>query len=135
MPALREPGLGPIVGHVTDTSCRVWIRGDETGDEGAALDSERRTLGVATILEVPKADRAKLRTDEGLREVRDSLVGQVKAELQKATDGKAHTLPPLYYFSLHREYDRTGPFCFGEDRKSVWWGTSVPVRLDLGGAG
>src|SRR3546814_7936782 len=93
MPALREPGLGPIVGHVTDTSCRVWIRGDETGDEGAALDSERRTLGVATILEVPKADRAKLRTDEGLREVRDSLVGQVKAELQKATDGQAHTLP------------------------------------------
>src|SRR3546814_17522955 len=88
MPALREPGLGPIVGHVTDTSCRVWIRGDETGDEGAALDSERRTLGVATILEVPKADRAKLRTDEGMREVRDSLVGQVKAELQKATDGK-----------------------------------------------
>src|SRR3546814_5235260 len=58
---------------------------------------------------------SKLRTDEGLREVRDSLVGQVKAELQKATDGKAHTLPPLYYFRLHREYDRTGTFCFGED--------------------
>src|SRR3546814_1342186 len=70
---------------------------------------------VATSREGPKADRAKLRTDEGLREVRDSLVGQVKAELQKATDGKAHTLPPLYYFRLHREYDRTGTFCFGED--------------------
>src|SRR3546814_14275711 len=94
MPALREPGLGPIVGHVTDTSCRVWLRGDETGDEGAALDSERRTLGVAPIPEVPKADRAQLRTDAGLRDVRDSLAGQVTPEFQKATHGKAHPPPP-----------------------------------------
>ena len=43
MPALREPNLGPIVGHVSDTACRVWIRGNDADDKGAELHSDRRT--------------------------------------------------------------------------------------------
>ena len=38
---LRVPSLGPIVGHATSTSTRVWIRGAEAGDH--------RTVGIAAI--------------------------------------------------------------------------------------
>ena len=51
MSSLRAPGLGPIVGHTTDSSCRLWIRADETSDDGATLASERRTIGVIGIVE------------------------------------------------------------------------------------
>ena len=41
MTHLRPPGLGPIVGHTTATSARLWIRGaDDTND---------RTVGVAAL--------------------------------------------------------------------------------------
>ena len=61
MSGLRAPGLGPIVGHTTDRSCRLWIRADDPGDEGAQLDSERRTLGVIAVVgkndvKIPKSD-------------------------------------------------------------------------------
>ena len=49
MSSLREPGLGPIVGHVTPTSARVWIRADDPEDAGAEIARHRRTIGVATI--------------------------------------------------------------------------------------
>jgi alkaline phosphatase D len=39
---LREPKLGPVVGHVTDASARLWIR-------GADVD-RMRTVGVAGIV-------------------------------------------------------------------------------------
>jgi alkaline phosphatase D len=116
MPALREPSLGPIVGHTTDTACRVWIRGSDTEDHGAELSSERRTVGVCAVFEVAKADADKLRSDEGLRTLREGIAKTVHGELKKAREGKANSLPPLYYFRLHREYDRTGAFRFGEDR-------------------
>ena len=38
---LRPPSLGPIVGHTTEKSVRVWIRGAEVG--------ENRTVGVAAL--------------------------------------------------------------------------------------
>ena len=49
MSSLRQPGLGPIVGHTTDSSCRLWIRAGDPQDEGAVLSSERRTLGVLAV--------------------------------------------------------------------------------------
>lgn len=50
MSGLRAPGLGPIVGHTTSTSSRIWIRAGDPGDEEAELDSERRTLGVIAVV-------------------------------------------------------------------------------------
>ncbi len=38
---LRAPSVGPIVGHTTATSSRIWIRGNET--------DESRTVGVAAL--------------------------------------------------------------------------------------
>ena len=113
MPALREPALGPIVGHVSDSSARVWIRGSDSDDKGANLHSDRRTVGVCTLFEVPQQDSKRLHSDDGRSDLRDKLTDAAKAELKKARPGKA--LPQLYYFRLHREYDRTGTFCFGED--------------------
>lgn len=49
MSSLRPPRLGPIVGHTTDTSARLWIRGGAS-DEGAAFEESRRTLGVIAIV-------------------------------------------------------------------------------------
>ncbi len=51
MSSLRAPGLGPIVGHTSDRTCRLWIRAGDPEDAGAELSSERRTLGVITVLE------------------------------------------------------------------------------------
>ena len=84
MSALREPGLGPIVGHASDTTCRIWARGADSEDKGASLHSSRRTIGVIAITEV-----------EG-----DAIDSE---NLE------------LYYFRLHREFDRTGTFNLGED--------------------
>ena len=129
MPALREPGLGPIVGHVTDTSGCVWIRGHDPEDAGAQLSSESRALGVTAVFEVPKEHLGRLHSDDGLRELREAIARKVKTELQKAQDGKAHSLPPLYYFRLHREYDRTGTFRFGLDR-CITGRPSEPLKPD-----
>jgi alkaline phosphatase D len=104
------------VGHVSDTACRVWIRGNDADDKGAELHSDRRTLGVTTVFEVTRADAAKLNNEDGRRELREKFVTSYRTELQKKQAGKPHgDLPQLYYFRLHREYDRTGTFCFGED--------------------
>ena len=59
MSSLRAPGLGPIVGHTTHDSCRLWIRAGDPGDSGASLDSDRRTLGVIGVLNAAgKIDKA-----------------------------------------------------------------------------
>jgi alkaline phosphatase D len=42
MNMLRIPSVGPIVGHVTDNSARIWIR-------GFAEDKDMRTIGVAAL--------------------------------------------------------------------------------------
>lgn len=113
MPALREPALGPIVGHVSDSGACVWIRGRDSDDKGANLHSDRRTVGVCTIFEVPQQDRKLLLSDDGRNELREKITEKAKAELKKTGSGKA--APKIYYFRLHREYDRTGTFCFGHD--------------------
>lgn len=51
MSGLRQPGLGPIVGHTTATSCRLWIRAGDPGDQDHELDENRRTIGVVAVLE------------------------------------------------------------------------------------
>jgi len=50
MTSLRAPGLGPIVGHTTDTSCRIWIRAGDPADSGARLNEDRRTVGVIGLV-------------------------------------------------------------------------------------
>jgi alkaline phosphatase D len=81
MSRLREPGLGPVVGHTTHKTCRIWIRGADPGDRKSNLASERRTMGIAAIVKV---------------------------------DGVEVKKPQPYYFRLHRKFDRTGTFTFGE---------------------
>ena len=51
MSSLREAGLGPIVGHTTDKSGRVWIRARETSSEMGGVAAEQRTIGVAAVVE------------------------------------------------------------------------------------
>ena len=52
MSALRKPSLGPIIGHTTDTTCRIWIRGVDPDDQGTYLHSNRRTVGVIALTEI-----------------------------------------------------------------------------------
>ena len=49
MAALREPSLGPIIGHTTDTTSRIWIRGADPNDRGANQHSRRLTVGVIAL--------------------------------------------------------------------------------------
>ena len=51
MSTIREPQLGPIVGHTTDHSCRLWIRAKDPSDKGSSLSDDRRTIGVITVLD------------------------------------------------------------------------------------
>ncbi|QQS55559.1 MAG: hypothetical protein IPM89_07195 [Candidatus Competibacteraceae bacterium] len=48
MSSLRPAQLGPIVGHTSDTTARLWIRGGSS-DEGTAIDEQRHTIGVIAI--------------------------------------------------------------------------------------
>lgn len=50
MSSLRPAHLGPLVGHTTDKTARLWIRGGSP-DEGANVDQHRRTVGVIAIIE------------------------------------------------------------------------------------
>lgn len=50
MSSLREPHLGPIVGHTTDKSCRLWIRAFDSADRRADLADDRRTIGVIAVM-------------------------------------------------------------------------------------
>ena len=52
MSGLRQPGLGPIIGHTTSTSCRLWIRAGDPGDQDHELSADRRTLGVIAVLKI-----------------------------------------------------------------------------------
>src|SRR4051812_29320667 len=49
MVTLRAPALGPIVGHTTDTTCRIWIRADSAGDNAQNPSSER-VIGVIGVV-------------------------------------------------------------------------------------
>lgn len=50
MLSLRPPGLGPIVGHTTNKSARLWIRAADPDDKGIHLNQQRRTLGVVALV-------------------------------------------------------------------------------------
>jgi len=54
MASLRAPGLGPIVGHTTHNTCRIWIRASDPADHKADLDEDRRTVGVIGIMSANK---------------------------------------------------------------------------------
>ena len=57
MSTLRPPGLGPIIGHTTASSCRFWIRAGDPEDSGVRLSGNRRTIGVIGLL---SGDRSKI---------------------------------------------------------------------------
>lgn len=50
MSALRPPGLGPVIGHTTGTTSRLWIQAAEVKEDGVTLESSRRTVGVLGVL-------------------------------------------------------------------------------------
>jgi alkaline phosphatase D len=54
MASLRPPGLGPLVGATTDSTCRIWIRAGDPADHKADLDEDRRTIGVIGKLDTSK---------------------------------------------------------------------------------
>lgn len=97
MSSLRAPGLGPIVGHTTTNSCRLWIRAGDPEDKGVSLSSERRTVGVLMVLK---------KNDTAIPE------------------------PPVFYFRLRREFDRTGSFNLGEERSLGGRGEVYPLEAD-----
>ncbi len=49
MSTLRAPALGPIVGHTTHKSCRLWIAASNVLDK-RGLDEEFRTIGVIGVV-------------------------------------------------------------------------------------
>lgn len=107
MSALRAPGVGPIVGHVADTTACIWIRGSDVEDKGATLHSSRRTIGVIAMADIPPEYQGQ-RLDDEQREA-------IRAGIAKSIDEGAAPIVP-YYFRLHREYDRTGTFWLGDQR-------------------
>lgn len=83
MSTLRPPGLGPIVGHTTDRSCRLWMQAASLDDDRKCVaDEDRRTIGVLVV--VQRGDHV------------------IPAPVR-----------PVFYFRLQREFDRTGTFVLG----------------------
>lgn len=99
MSIMRPPKLGPIVGHTTDRSCRLWIRAQCPAESGTGLAEDNRTLGVLTVLEIG---------------------GSPLPPEQR----------PIYYFRLHREYDRTGTFTLGVESSLEGGAPSPPLLPD-----
>ncbi len=48
--SLRAAKVGPIVGHTTDISARIWVRADSQTDTSIGLDSGIRTIGVIAVI-------------------------------------------------------------------------------------
>jgi len=71
MSGVRCPGLGPLVGHTTDISSRIWIKAALSVEANPAEEEvSRRTIGIATIVkingkkvEVPTAYYFRLRRE------------------------------------------------------------------------
>ena len=49
MATLRLPGLGPIVGHATSTTSRIWVRASPDMDDGDHPGSTVRTIAVIGV--------------------------------------------------------------------------------------
>ena len=52
MSIMHPPKLGPIVGHTTDRSCRLWSRASCPGEADTGLAEDNRTLGILTVMEI-----------------------------------------------------------------------------------
>ncbi|MGH7133948.1 MAG: alkaline phosphatase D family protein, partial [Phycisphaerales bacterium] len=50
MSALRPPGLGPLIGHTTHDSCRLWIQAPQPDGGPGGAGADRRTVGVIGLL-------------------------------------------------------------------------------------
>jgi alkaline phosphatase D len=103
MSSLREPHLGPIVGHTTDRSCRLWIRAFDSADRKGDLADDRRTIGVLAV------------------------IGEGQGEGQKDFPVEER---PVFYFRLRREYDRTGTFNLGVETSLGKQGQPFPLKPD-----
>ena len=51
MSSLRKPGLGPIVGHTTETSCRLWIAAANRDNAEESASQDKRTIGVIGVVD------------------------------------------------------------------------------------
>ena len=51
MSKLHSPWVGPIIGHATENSARIWIRAKAPDDQGVIPSSNSRTIGVITVLD------------------------------------------------------------------------------------
>ena len=49
MATLRLPGLGPVVGHTTATTSRIWVRASPDTDDGDHPGSSLRTIAVIGV--------------------------------------------------------------------------------------
>ena len=52
MSTIRAPGLGPIVGHTTHSTARIWIRAANVDERGADVARHRRTIGIVAVSRV-----------------------------------------------------------------------------------
>lgn len=52
MSNLRAPGLGPLVGHTSDTSATIWIQAHDPEDAGSNISRYRRSVGVIAIVAI-----------------------------------------------------------------------------------
>ncbi len=50
MSTLRKPTVGPIIGHTTDTSCKVWISAVTEDDWNIQNSESNRTIGVLALI-------------------------------------------------------------------------------------
>jgi alkaline phosphatase D len=50
MTTLRAPGLGPIVGHTTDRTARLWMQAPSAEAHKRAAEEDRRTIGVLVVV-------------------------------------------------------------------------------------
>lgn len=101
MSTIRKPTLGPIVGHTTHASSRLWISALDPEHLGRSRDSENRTIGVIAV-----ATRSS-----------GQQTPTVKPEY-------------IYYFRLRREYDRSGSFNLGVDT-GLWEGHDGKTPSDV----
>lgn len=107
MNRLRCAELGPIVGHVTDQTARIWIRGGDQEDIGAQGGGSRRMLGVIAIRKANKNTNRQYASND------------------------------VHCFWLRREFDWTGTFTFGRSiglgecnaSSPLQPGTSYEVRV------
>jgi alkaline phosphatase D len=58
MSALRPPGLGPLIGHTTEKSCRLWIQAPDPEGGPGGPGADRRSVGVLGLL---SADRRQVK--------------------------------------------------------------------------